>query len=140
MAVGNELLILGCVPGLVAVWCLAYRHGNLRGLVGQSGDFGGRATDCGLESAGPDLRGQPQHSARFNGDTAACGCGVVRRDHLKKWRLLATICGIHCYKSGHIQTTDLCVVIITKTERQSEVASLAARDCAVSVQWTLPKV
>ena len=106
---------------------------------GQSGDFGGRATGCGLESAGPDLHGKAQHSAWLNGPPSACGCGVVRRD-LKKWRLLAEASGIHCYEPGHIQTTDLCVVFITKTEMQSEVASLAARDCAVSVQWTLPKV
>ena len=33
MVVGNELLILGCVLGVVAVWFFAYRHGNLRGLV-----------------------------------------------------------------------------------------------------------
>ena len=33
MIVGNELLILGTVLGVVAVWFFAYRHGNLRGLV-----------------------------------------------------------------------------------------------------------
>ena len=33
MIVGNELLILGIVLGVVAVWFFAYRHGNLRGLV-----------------------------------------------------------------------------------------------------------
>ncbi len=33
MIVGNELLILGCVLGVVAVWFFAYRHGNLRELV-----------------------------------------------------------------------------------------------------------
>ena len=33
MIVGNELLILGTVLGMVAVWFFAYRHGNLRGLV-----------------------------------------------------------------------------------------------------------
>ncbi|MEI6077076.1 MAG: hypothetical protein WCS94_15960 [Verrucomicrobiota bacterium] len=36
MVVGNELLILGCVLGVVAVWFFAYRHGNLRGLVAAS--------------------------------------------------------------------------------------------------------
>ena len=33
LIVGNELLILGTVLGVVAVWFFAYRHGNLRGLV-----------------------------------------------------------------------------------------------------------
>ena len=33
IVVGNEILILGCVLGLVAVWFFACRHGNLRGLV-----------------------------------------------------------------------------------------------------------
>ncbi len=33
MIVGNELLIMGCVLGVVAIWFFAYRHGNLRGLV-----------------------------------------------------------------------------------------------------------
>ena len=33
MIVGNELLILGCALGVVAMWFFAYHHGNLRGLV-----------------------------------------------------------------------------------------------------------
>jgi|GEM_PF-3888709 len=33
LVVGNELLIVGGVCGAVGVWILAYRHGQLRGLV-----------------------------------------------------------------------------------------------------------
>ena len=39
MIVGNELLILGTVLGVVAVWFFAYRHGNLRGLVASAKDM-----------------------------------------------------------------------------------------------------
>ena len=33
LIVGNELLILGAVTAVVAIWFLAHRHGQLRGLV-----------------------------------------------------------------------------------------------------------
>ena len=39
MIVGNELLIMGCVVGAVAVWFFAHRHGQLRGLVDAVGDM-----------------------------------------------------------------------------------------------------
>src|ERR1019366_2506265 len=36
LAVGNELLILGIVVTAVGGWFLAHRHGQLRGMVGES--------------------------------------------------------------------------------------------------------
>jgi hypothetical protein len=33
MIVGNELLILGGVALAVGAWCLAHRHGKLKGMV-----------------------------------------------------------------------------------------------------------
>jgi hypothetical protein len=33
MMVGNELLILGGVALTVGAWCLAHRHGKLKGMV-----------------------------------------------------------------------------------------------------------
>jgi hypothetical protein len=36
LVVGNELLILGSVALAVGGWCLAHRHGHLRGLVAAS--------------------------------------------------------------------------------------------------------
>ena len=36
LVVGNELLILGGVAVTVGGWFLAHRHGQLRGMVGQS--------------------------------------------------------------------------------------------------------
>jgi hypothetical protein len=46
LIVGNELLIMGVVCGMVGVWFLAHRHGELRGKVGAaSGDPPSRAME-----------------------------------------------------------------------------------------------
>jgi len=45
LIVGNELLIMGVVCGMVGVWFLAHRHGELRGRVGAAS--GGRTATVG---------------------------------------------------------------------------------------------
>src|SRR4029077_12339037 len=39
LIVGNEIFILGGVTVAVGAWCLAHRHGHLRGLLSSSSSF-----------------------------------------------------------------------------------------------------
>ena len=59
LIVGNELLILASVLGVVAVWFFAYRHGNLRGLVA--------ATEAAVNPPAPPPATTPENAGKASG-------------------------------------------------------------------------